>query len=300
MAGYWGEPSLPYRVRSAPEPVSQPRLSRRCGRGERCPGAQADDDGVMVPAFAEEGPFCLRDYRHVARCLDELPEKYVELRSQLGSKTPQGDDRVSGSRTPPVPVRLDYDELIRDMLLILCSWEEALRAAAQLTPLDTVMSRRRRDEIALPAAVTLLAAHFDRLLVLPSAPMRRIRSMRSAAELPEGTLGLVHPVGGYAEVILELDGAQAGLEILGLHYRARSALRQTNPPPEKLDGIPCKKCDMLSLERAAPPRSPEGTEYWSECGQCGHLMSRIEYLAWVKLYAAWAEERQAVPMLEAS
>jgi hypothetical protein len=291
---------LPYRVRSIPEPVSVPRSARKCARGERCPGAQADEEGVLQAAWAEEGPFCLRDYRHVARCLDELPEKYVELRSQLGSKTPQGDDRVSGSRTPPVPVRLDYDELIRDMLLVLCSWEETLRSAAHLTPLDTAMSRRRRDEIALPAAVTLLAAHFDRLLVLPPAPMRRIRSMRSAAELPEGTLGLVHPAGGYAEVIIELDGADAGLEIISLHWRARSALRQTSPPPEKLDGVPCRKCDMLALERAAPPRSPEGTEYWSECSQCGHLMSREEYVVWVKLYAAWVESQQTAPLLEAS
>jgi hypothetical protein len=242
----------------------------------------------------------LRDYRHVARCLDELPEKYVDLRSQLGSKTPQGDDRVSGSRTPPVPVRLDYDELIRDMLLILCSWEEALRTAAQLTPLDTVMSRRRRDEIALPAAVTLLIAHFDRLLVLPSAPMRRIRSMRSAAELPEGTLGLVHPAGGYAEVILDLSGADAGLEILSIHYRARSALRQTSPPPEKLDGIYCRRCEQISLYRAAPPSSPEGPEYYSECDNCGQLMTREEYIRWVRLYHAWVLEQQTLPLLEAS
>jgi hypothetical protein len=197
-------------------------------------------------------------------------------------------------------VRLDYDELIRDMLLILCSWEEAVRTAAQLTPLDTVMSRRRRDEIALPAAVTLLIAHFDRLLVLPSAPMRRIRSMRSAAELPEGTLGLVHPAGGYAEVILDLNGADAGLEILSIHYRARSALRQTSPPPERLEGIPCRRCEMLSLGRAAPPRSPDGPEYWSECTQCGQLMDRGEYLTWIKLYAAWVESQQTAPLLEAS
>jgi hypothetical protein len=255
---------------------------------------------VLQADWSSEGPFCLRDYRHVARCLDELPEKYVDLRSQLGSKTPQGDDRVSGSRTPPVPVRLDFDELIRDMLLILCSWEETLRSAVQLTPLDTAMSRRRRDEIALPAAVALLTAHFDRLLVLPPAPMRRIRSMRSAAELPEGTLGLVHPAGGYAEIIVDLDGADAGLEIVGLHYRCRSALRQTSPPPERLEGVPCRRCEMLSLERAAPSRSPDGPEYWSECTQCGQLMDRSEYFTWIKLYSAWVESQQMVPLLEVS
>lgn len=290
---------MPYRVRVA-ESAAIPRSARRCARGDRCPGAQAGDDGEMQPAWAEEAAFCLRDYRHIARCLDELPEKYVELRSQIGSKSPQGDDRVSGSRTPPVPVRLDYDALIRDMLLVLTSWEEVLRTSASLTPLDTVMSRRRRDEIALTAAVALLTAHFDRLLALPVAPMRRIRSMRQAADLPPGTLGLVHPAGDYAEIIIELGGADAGLEIINLHYRARSVLRQTNPPPERLEGVPCRKCDLLALERAAPPRSPEGTEYWSECSQCGHLMSRDEYVNWVKLYAAWVESQETAPLLEAS
>jgi len=291
---------VPYRLYAAPEPVTPPRSARRCARGERCPGAQPDEEGVLQPDWAVEGGFCLRDYRHIARCLDELPEKYVDLRSQMGAKNQQSDDRVSGSRTPPVPVRLDYDELIRDMLLVLCSWEETLRSAAHLTPLDTIMSRYRRDEVALPAAVSVLTAHFDRLLALPSAPMRRIRSLRAAAEMPEGTPGLVHPVAGYVEVVVDLDGTDAGLELVSLHYRARSALRQTNPPPEKLDGIYCRQCEQLSLYRAAPPRTPEGIEYYSECNNCGHLMTIQEYRQWVQLYHAWVLEQQTLPLLEAS
>lgn len=220
------------------------------------------------------------------------------MRSQLGSKTPQGDDRVSGSRTPPVPVRLDFDELIRDMLLILCSWDERIADAQRLTRPYTRMSLRRRDEVALPDAVRVLTVHFDTLLSLTPAPMRRIRSLRSAADLPPGTPGLVHPVGGYAEIIVDLGGADAGLELVSLHHRARSALRQTSPPPERLDGVPCRRCDLLSLERAAPPRSPDGPEYWSECTECGQLMTRADYVAWIKLYAAWVESQETAPLLE--
>jgi hypothetical protein len=229
-----------------------------------------------------------------------MPEKYVELRTQLGAKSQVTEDKVSGSRTPPVPVRLDFDAIIRDMLLILCSWDEAVACAERLDRPYTAASLRRRDEVALPAAVTTLVAHFDTLLGLPRQPMARIRSLRAAADLPAGTAGFVHEDAAYAEVNLELDGADAGLEIIHLHWRARSALRMTSPPPEKLDGIPCRKCEMLSLERAAPPRSPEGAEYWSECAQCGHLMSRDEYVQWVKLYAAWVNEQQTLPLLEAS
>lgn len=291
----------PYRLRPAPEDyVPASRQARRCARGERCPGAVPGDDGELQPAWAEEAAFCLRDYRHAARCLGELPEKYVELRVQLGAKSQISEDKVSGSRTPPVPVRLDFDAIIRDMILILCSWEERLAHVERLERPYTRLSRYRRDEVALPAAVDTLTAHFDRLLALPAEPMMRVRSLRAAAELPEGTAGMVHADAGYAECILDLDGADAGLELIHIHYRARSALRMTNPPPERLDGIPCRKCEMLSLERAAPPRSSEGIEYWSECTQCGHLMRRDEYLQWTKLYAAYVREQQTLPMLEAS
>jgi hypothetical protein len=254
----------------------------------------------MQADWAVESGFCLRDYRHVARCLAEIPEWYVALRVELGSKRQQADDRVSGSRTPPVPLRLDFDATIRDMLLILCSWEERVRDAARLTPLETEASRRRRDEVALPAAVKVLTDHFDTLLGLPPAPMARVWSLRAAEEAPDGAIVNWHRDAGYAEMCIDVDGTGAGLELVSLQYRARSALRATNPPPERLLGVPCKRCDHLSLERAAPSRSPEGPDYWSECSLCGNLLTRIEYLAWVRLYARWAEDQQVVPMLEVS
>jgi hypothetical protein len=198
-----------------------------------------------------------------------------------------------------VPLRLDVDALIRDMVLVLCSLEERVRTAAALTPMDTAASRHRRDEVAIPAAVTVLSAHFDKLLGLAPATVTRIRSIRAAADAPAGTAGRVHPVAGFAELLVDVDGPAAGLEIIHLHYRSRSLVGATRPAPEKLDGVPCRRCQVLSLERAAPSRTRTGVDYWSECCECGQLMSREEYLAWVKMYAAWVKTQQTAPLLEA-
>lgn len=287
----------------APARGSTGKIGRRCARGEHCPGAQAAEDGSVTPDWAEyDSPFCRRDRDHAGRCLASLPEWYVRLRAGLGDKRQQSDERVSGSRTAPVPVRLDYDALIRDMLFVLCSWEERVREAAELEVLDTELSRHRRDERSLPGAVTVLTAHFGLLLSLPAGPMRRYRSMRSAAQLPPGTPGIVRPLAGYAEIVLPLSGADAGNEIMHLHYRARSSLGETRPPAERLEGVPCRQCDQVGLERASAWSASDAadTDAWSECSACGHMMSRREYAEWTEMYAAWAEEQQAVPALEAA
>jgi hypothetical protein len=197
-------------------------------------------------------------------------------------------------------VRLDFDAIIRDMILILMSWDERISDVQHLSRPYTRLSLRQRDEVVLPAAVVTLTAHFDRLLVLPPQPMMRVRSLRSVADLPPGTPSRVHADAGYAEILVDLDGTSAGLELIDLNYKARRALRATNPPPEKLDGVPCRQCDHLALERAAPSRSEDSTDYWSECALCGNLLTRDEYVAWVRMYAAWVQEQQTLPLLEAS
>jgi hypothetical protein len=287
----------------APARGSTGKIGQRCARGEHCPGATAAEDGTVTPDWAQyDSPFCRRDHDHAGRCLASLPEWYVRLRAGLGDKRQLADERVSGSRTAPVPVRLDYDALIRDMLYVLCSWEERVRAAAGLEVPDTGLSRSRRDEKALPAAVAVLTAHFGTLLGLPSEPMPRYRSLRSAAQLPAGTPGIVRPLAGYAEIVLPLSGADAGNEIMHLHYRARSALGETRPPAERLDGVPCKQCDEIGLARASAWSASDAadTDVWSECTSCGHMMSKREYDEWTEMYARYIEEQQAVPTLEAA
>jgi hypothetical protein len=217
----------------------------------------------------------------------------VALHIALGQKTKGRQDKISGgSRNPPVPLRLDVDALIRDMILILCSWDERIAEAHQLTRPATWMSRYRRDQVAIVATVGALSPRLPDLLRLPAMPMVRVYSVAAADELTSDWIGRMHRLAGFAEVYADLDGAAAGLEFLKLDYRCRKTLGHTLPPPIRLDGVPCKRCEMLALELAPEP------QYRSACAECGDLLTATEYAEWACRYAAWARQQVEAGDLE--
>ena len=272
------------------EPQARKRQGqRRCARGEHCADVETGEDGAPVAAWAERA-FCDRDTRQIARCLTGTPEQWVALHQEIGHKQPGAGDKVSGSRTPPIPLNATIDALLREYVAVLASWDERVRMAAGLTLVDTGLSRKRRDAVAVQAMTRLLAAHLDRLLALPPEPMARSFPLARdgsvimpRGEVPEDVPGFIRPIAGYADVTLVLSGADAGLEILALHHRGRSLLGQTRRPPVKLDGVPCKQCDLKEL--AQPADRPQ---YKSECASCGHLMTPQEYASWAGQYKAYA------------
>jgi hypothetical protein len=262
------------------------RPAVRCARGEHCAAATTDDGGATVPDWADSPvPFCRRDTGQITRAVMRLPEQYVLLHMALGEKTRLADDRVSGSRTPPVPLRLDVDALIWDMVLILCSWDERVADAEKLTRPATWLSRYRRHQVAIPATTATLAPRLRDVLCYPPQSMFRVYGLKAAELLPADQVTRVNTAGGYAEALVDLDGAGAGLEFLRLERRCRHALGQTLPPPADLDGIPCRRCDHLALQVA-----PE-LEYRSCCSNCGDLLTPEEYKTWVDRYAAWARRQ---------
>ena len=273
--------------------VADRAVAARCARAERCSSATTSDGQDPVPAWADlPSPFCRKDTGRVCRSLADMPRRYVALRLAIGQKPRLGEDsRVTGSRDAPIPLRLDIDALIRDMLLILVSWEERVAETADLTRPSAALSRHRRDEIAVPAAVRTLAPRVDILFALAAQPMMRVKPIPAREKVPDwaaglaaaSTAGFVHPGGGYVTADIPLAGPDAGLEILNLGDRCRRALRETTPPPLLLDGIPCRRCEHLALTAAPEP------EWKSECSQCGDLLSQAEYSEHAKRYAIWAK-----------
>jgi hypothetical protein len=285
---------------------------RRCARGEHCGNAAITPAGAREPDWAlADLPYCHRCASAVGRALDAMPERYVYLRTHIGDKgAGKQQDRVAGSREAPTPLRLDVDALIRDMVLILVSWHERVAAAEGLaypvTDGGHDLSRFRRDEVAIPAAVAVLTPRLDTVLQFgPSATMRPlpvgparddqhrlvrdpdgkiVTEVRGLDRYP-GATGVVHPLAGWASVNVDLDGAAFGREIFWLSWMTRRLLGETIPPPERLDGIPCKGCDLLTLIVCPEP------VYRSECTECGDLLTRPEYTDWVKLYSAWARRQ---------
>jgi hypothetical protein len=93
---------------------------------------------------------------------------------------------------------------------------------------------------------------------------------------------------GWLKVTRHVGAAVAGNEILDLHWRARRHLGETRPGPEFFDGIPCKACDEMALERAEPPSNPDVPAAHSKCVLCKDEMSREEFDQWAEMYASWA------------
>lgn len=259
-------------------------IQQSCARAGRCRSAETtiNDDGetIVTPALTGD-VFCRSDRNLIWRTLRELPELWVRLHLELAVKATAFGDKVAGSRTPPVPPNLAADALMRDTLTVLASWDERVRAAARLTLTDTQLSRRRRHGYAMAEVTRLLLAHLDMLLALPADAMARsypIDSREDIGRIPEGCYGRSNRTGGYADVAVELSGADAGEDILRLHHRARAFLGETRMT-ERLD-VPCPGCDLLMLERR------QGSSYAAECRECGRLLTLAEYQQWARLFAA--------------
>jgi hypothetical protein len=255
-----------------------------CLRGTWCSASSVTiaDDGTQVTAPAQTcAPFCEKCRLGVLRTLGDIPELWVRLHCELGNKG-QASERVTMSRRSAwLPLRADIDALLREHLDILASWDERVRLAAGLVLPDTQEQRKRPDHGRMVAAFcATLAAHLDRLLGLPADAMARSFPLHDLSRIPEGAYGRTNRAGGYAEVTVDLSGADAGEEILSLRYRARSVLGETKMT-ERLD-VPCPDpaCDLLMLVRV------QGSDYAAECQACQRLLTANEYIQWVRLYAA--------------
>lgn len=251
-----------------------------CARGDRCSASTVtliDGETLTEPGRTDD-VYCVKCGDRVWRVLAGMPEQWVRLHLELAVKG-QATERVSGSRSAPIPPNAAVDALLREHIAILASWDERVRMAMGLSLPDTQLARRQRHGRQVADLTATLAAHLDILLGLPLDAMARIYPLHDLSRIPEGCYGRSNRTGGYAEVTVDLSGADAGEEILRLAHRTRSLLGETRMR-ERLD-VPCPDptCDRMMLDRV------QGSEYEAECGNCGRLMSRAEYGQWVRLYA---------------
>ncbi|MGS2645874.1 hypothetical protein [Streptosporangium sp. G12] len=216
---------------------------RECARASRCSDPRietANGKTARLPALTPRA-FCDSDRGVIARDLNDIPILFVRVHMELGgSQQAANGPVVSVSKSAPTPVSLRADELIRLVLAILVSWEERVRRIARLTELDTTTSRRRRDGVILSQAYTILAAHLDALLALEAEPMMR-----------DGEL-------------VDLGGADAGLDVLDLAWRCRAFLTETSKAARHLQGIPCY-CGFCELYEILE----DGQFAGAKCRQCG-------------------------------
>lgn len=211
-----------YRIHSTDESYSD--AQRPCARGKHCASRNSNGDPM-------EGPraLCSTDRDFLVAAIERLPEMYTELYLQLGEKGTGGDSlRVSGGgKTPPVPINLGTDALMRRILDVLSSWDERVRNVARLSGPDTDDARRRRAGVAMTTMCRTLAAHVDALLALEAEPMMRDMDISGHPRLPEDAVGVVHTSAGWISYQTDLDGGDAATEVFALHALCRSRLGLT-------------------------------------------------------------------------
>ncbi|GAA0853400.1 hypothetical protein ACFQVD_26600 [Streptosporangium amethystogenes subsp. fukuiense] len=268
---------MPYWIHSAPDDLDDLGDGlRECARAERCSDARLETVNGKTVRRGASTPraYCDSCRSIIERAIRELPTYWGRVHATLGQRGQSAGPKVSISKSAPIPLSLAADELLRDMASVMVSWWERVAAVARLKAPDTEASQRLVSYDTVRAACSVLAAHVDALLALEPQPMMRSLSLRAAADLPAGTTGLVHRSAEYADVLFDLDGAGAGLEVLQLHYRCRRQVGETDVPARHLP-TPCQApCGYKQLFEAL---NGDGEFDGARCRQCGTAYTAQEY-----------------------
>ena len=276
--------------------------AHRCARGEWCASGERTErgDGThgRLPARTSQ-VFCAADESIIYGCLEEL----AGLHSRLAAATLEGlagEVLIRLPFGPSLPLRVDVDELQRLLVETALSWHERVAARERLSVLDTQETHRKalgaRSGELLARSANVLREHLDALLLLPPDVMIRIPSPLMAAITPDAR---VVGQGAGGTVLVLLSGADAGNEIMRLEYAGRATLLETDPAPEKLLGVACRSCERRSLRRAPRPQHEDDPAYASECSDCGHLMTPLEFKQWTAMNARYWHERVTPAQLAA-
>jgi len=274
----------------------QEEPGRPCSRQppELCDGARIvmQDDGTSrrEPARTPRA-FCQPCESRIVACLEELPAAYERLEEAIGDPVRRSSPvRVMpGSR---VLVSPEVDALMRPMAAILGGWAARVRSVPGLELDDPGVPHDSPEGIR--AACEAMARHVTPLLALQAGWTTRVWAFPPGAPMPpdvEEEIGgeeIVAIGDGWVKVTVRRSGADAGNEILDLHWRSRRLLGETRARPEPLDGIPCRSCEAMALERAEPPSDPSLPANHSRCPECRDEMDRETFGQWADTYAQWA------------
>ena len=214
------------------------------------------------PPPATDGPVCSSCRRNLVRALEDLPELYVALYVALEPGSASAHDRVSGSRSAPLPLRADVEILMRQVLDVILCWEEVVRDVARLSP-----PAHGRAGPALTSACRLLGAHTSTLLALPATAVSRRVPAGQVRDIAGDVTGQVTAAGD-AFIQVTVDGPGAADELVDVARRCEGLLGRSRGKDRK-PGL-CPACDRAALVRW------HGSEL-VECEACGNAWPERHY-----------------------
>jgi hypothetical protein len=115
-------------------------------------GAPGCHDGPNRQPRRTPDPVCDWCAMRIVDALRTMPRHYLALERELPRVTGTGE-RVTGTRSPQPPVRLEILDAMRTTARILTEWEDVLRAYRLLTPRRTDV----REQAAVVRAVHILS-----------------------------------------------------------------------------------------------------------------------------------------------
>jgi hypothetical protein len=225
-----------------------------------------------MPAPAGTRGLCRACELHGAHILTQFPKVYAALAAELGKDA--GRSGLGGLPTrraeAPVPLRLDIDALVREIVHDLTTWELPVREVARLSE---VPERGVRFAVAVNRACKTLGDFYPALLALPMT-----------AYVPYG--------GGVAE----LDGPGAVVHLASLYYRAERRLG-TQVAREPRHG-PCPNCWLDEIPH--PDGSKTTALVWTVgdpdivCRNCGWTIRIQDYTGYLMAFTPPASRKVLV------
>lgn len=230
-----------------------------CARGDRCVNSDSEGKPALGPRV-----LCTNDRAYLVETINRIPEVYLELCLMIGAKggVANGPRVSGGGKNPPIPLRVDVDALMRDVIDVISSWDERVRIVMKLS--EPIRTRRRQNGFAMATTCEFLAKHVDALLSLESAWMWRNVDDTRVKDLPKDAITVTHDDASWLSYETEMAGADAALELFSLFSRCRSKLGHTPRHQDLL--TPCWQCEQRMLRRWD---GSAGLEDHVECRSCG-------------------------------
>ncbi len=245
--------------------------------------------------FEGDTPFCPQDFTEIVKALRALPELYVRLGFAMVPSSGAGGEKVSGSKTPPLPLRAEVMALQEDLAGMLIGWEDSVRKVEGFTPAGRQLqwtvtvatnapgqpftSRIAYDGFDSQSAIAEATKHGDRASLTSSKADEPVR--RDAVNHPDMARQMVNAARFLTVALHQLlagpVGGEAGMDILGYHGKARMMLGLSRGDQQLPMPCPNPDCGQVSLVRKG------GTDH-IECdidrGGCGRVESgdRMRYM----------------------
>lgn len=226
-----------------------------CRMAEYC---RSYDPVQSNTAPATERGFCLPCECHGRYAISELRYDYVQLYTRIaagGSGLSLTSVRVK-QVDAPIPLRLNIDQLMRDIAWTLVVWELPVREHARLSP---VAEKSVRPAVAVRRATTLLTAHYSVLLAL--GPTDYI---------------------DYAHGLSTADGPDAIVALTRLHHLSRAAIGLNRIAEPRQLPCPAEGCGQYALVEEIGSGG-KGAPNAVHCTSCGWLTDADEYAKYARL-----------------